>query len=172
MFDFDGLYRNHGRRHDRGQINACPWRQTMPETTLDLRTAPYAALLLRVALGVMFIAHGLLKVVVFGLPGTVAFFESLGYPALLAYATILAEIGGGALLALGIWTRWVALALVPILIGATLAHVGNGWVFSAEGGGWEYPAFLIVASLTQTLLGDGAHALRPSPLPRLAPAAV
>jgi putative oxidoreductase len=138
----------------------------MSETTLDLRTAPYAALLLRVALGVMFIAHGLLKVVVFGLPGTVAFFESLGYPALLAYATIAAEIGGGALLVLGIWTRWVALALVPILIGATLAHVGNGWLFSAPGGGWEYPLFLTIASLAQALLGDGAHALRASPLPR------
>jgi putative oxidoreductase len=138
----------------------------MSETTLDLRTAPYAALLLRVALGVMFIAHGLLKVVVFGLPGTVAFFESLGYPALLAYATIAAEIGGGALLVLGIWTRWVALALVPVLIGATLAHIGNGWLFSAPGGGWEYPLFLTVASLAQALLGDGAHALRPSPLPR------
>jgi putative oxidoreductase len=138
----------------------------MSETTLDLRTAPYAALLLRVALGVMFIAHGLLKVVVFGLPGTVAFFESLGYPALLAYATIAAEIGGGTLLVLGIWTRWVALALVPILIGATLAHIGNGWLFSAPGGGWEYPLFLTVASLAQALLGDGAHALRPSPLPR------
>jgi len=134
--------------------------------SLDSSSAPYGALLLRLALGMMFIAHGLLKVLVFGLPGTVGFFESVGYPGWLAYVTILAEIGGGVLLMLGVWARWVALALVPILLGALLVHLPNGWVFSAEGGGWEYPAFLALASAVQALLGDGAYALRPSPLPR------
>lgn len=126
---------------------------------IDNRTAPYAALVLRATLGVMFIAHGLLKVFVFTLPGTVAFFQSLGLPALLAYVTTFAEIVGGGLLVLGIGTRWVAAALIPILLGATWAHLGNGWVFSAPKGGWEYPAFLTVAALVQVLLGDGAFAL-------------
>jgi putative oxidoreductase len=127
---------------------------------IDQRTAPYAALLMRVALGVMFIAHSLwLKVFVFTVAGTAGFFESLGLPAALAYLTIAAEGIGGILLILGVGSRWVALALVPVLLGATWVHSGNGWLFSAEGGGWEYPFFLTVAALVQGLLGDGAHAL-------------
>jgi putative oxidoreductase len=138
----------------------------MTNPSVDQTTAPYAALVLRSALGVMFVAHALLKVLVFGLPGTVGFFESIGYPGWLAYATIFAELGGGILLIAGVYTRWVALALIPVLLGALQVHLGNGWVFSAEGGGWEYPAFLVVASLTQALLGDGAHALKPAMLGR------
>jgi len=121
---------------------------------------PYTALLLRLTLGAMFIAHALLKLVVFTLPGTVQFFETLGYPGFLAYVVFSAELAGGALLVLGVYTRWVALALIPILIGAALVHVPNGWVFSAPNGGWEYPVFLVIASVVQALLGDGALALR------------
>lgn len=127
---------------------------------INANTAPYAALLLRLSLGVMFIAHALLKLVVFTLPGTVKFFETLGYPGFLAYVVFGAELVGGVMLVLGVYTRWVSLALVPILIGAALVHVPNGWVFSAPNGGWEYPVFLAVASLVQALLGDGALALR------------
>ena len=123
----------------------------------DSRTAPYAALLLRVSLGVMFLAHGLLKVFVFTVPGTVQFFDSLGLPAVFAYGTIAAEVVGGALLVLGIGSRWVSLALIPILLGATWAHAGNGWVFSAPNGGWEYPAFLTIAALVTALLGNGVR---------------
>jgi len=127
---------------------------------IDSRTAPYAAALLRVSLGVMFIAHSLvLKYLTFTLPGTAQFFQSLGLPAGLAYATFWAELVGGGLLVAGVGTRWVALALVPILAGATWVHAGNGWVFNAQNGGWEYPAFLITASLVQALLGDGRYAL-------------
>lgn len=127
---------------------------------IDNRTAPYAAFVLRISLGVMFIAHSLiLKYFVFTLDGTVQFFESLGLPAALAYLTFWAELAGGVLLIAGLGTRWVALALVPILVGATWVHAGNGWVFSAQNGGWEYPAFLIGASLVQALLGDGRFAL-------------
>ncbi|HVG04120.1 MAG TPA: DoxX family protein [Burkholderiaceae bacterium] len=126
---------------------------------IDNRTAPYAALTLRVALGAMFIAHALLKVFVFTLPGTVQFFESLGLPGVLAYATVSAELLGGVMLILGVGTRWVAALLIPVLLGATWAHVPNGWVFTAAKGGWEYPAFLSVAAFVQALLGDGAYAL-------------
>ena len=126
---------------------------------IDSRTAPYAALLLRVTLGVMFIAHAMLKYVVFTLPGTVKFFESLGLPGPLAYVTFAAELIGGLLILGGVYARWVALALVPILLGATWTHAGNGWVFSAPNGGWEYPAFLVIAALVVALLGDGKFAL-------------
>jgi putative oxidoreductase len=127
---------------------------------INTNTAPYAALLLRLSLGTMFIAHALLKLVVFTLPGTVQFFETLGYPGFLAYVVFGAELAGGALLVLGVYTRWVSLALIPILVGAAMVHVPNGWVFSAPNGGWEYPVFLVNASAVQALLGDGALALR------------
>jgi putative oxidoreductase len=126
---------------------------------IETRTAPYAALVLRLSLGLMFVAHALLKLFVFTLPGTVQFFQSLGLPAVLAYATFAAELVGGAMLILGVQTRLVAAALIPVLLGATWVHAGNGWVFSAPKGGWEYPAFLTVASIVQVLLGQGAYAL-------------
>ena len=127
---------------------------------IDNRTAPYAALVLRVTLGVMYIAHSLvLKYFVFTLPGTAQFFESLGLPAALAYLTFWAELAGGILLVAGIGTRWVAIGLIPVLAGATWVHAGNGWVFSAANGGWEYPVFLIAASVVLALLGDGRYAV-------------
>jgi putative oxidoreductase len=134
---------------------------------IDPRTAPYAATLLRVSLGAMFIAHALLKLLVFTLPGTAQFFGSIGFPGWTAYLVFAAELIGGVLLVLGVQTRAVALALVPILIGALYVHAGNGWLFTAKNGGWEYPLFLIAASLVQALLGDGAYALR---IGRTAPA--
>ena len=129
----------------------------------DSRNAEYAALVLRVALGVMFVAHALLKYFVFTLPGTAQFFASIGLPGFLGYVTFGAELVGGILLIAGVRTRFVALALVPILLGATWAHAGNGWLFSAPNGGWEYPAFWTVALVVQALLGDGAYAFRPGP---------
>ena len=131
---------------------------------IDTRTAPYAALVLRLSLGIMFVMHAYLKLAVFTMDGTVQFFESLGYPAFLAYLTVAAELGGGLLLILGVYARYVAAALMPILLGALMVHAGNGWVFSAQGGGYEYPLFLIAASATQILLGDGAYALKPGTL--------
>ncbi|HEY9532073.1 MAG TPA: DoxX family protein [Burkholderiales bacterium] len=126
----------------------------------DNRTASYAATVLRASLGVMYIAHSLvLKHFMFTLPGTAQFFESLGLPAALAYVTFWAELIGGVLLVAGVGTRWVALALVPILTGALWVHAGNGWVFSTPNGGWEYPLFLIVVSFVQAMLGDGRYAL-------------
>lgn len=122
--------------------------------------APYAALLLRLSLGLMFIAHGLLKLLVFTPAGTAGFFASLGLPGWIAYPVILVEIIGGLLLVAGVHSRWVALALLPVLIGSVvLVHGGNGWLFTNEHGGWEYPAFLIMASFVQMLLGDGVYSL-------------
>jgi len=134
----------------------------MEIAVIDTRTAPYAALLLRVSLGILLLAHGLLlKVFVFGIAGTTSFFASIGYPAYFAYLVMAGEIGGGIALIFGLWTRPISLLLLPILIGATIQHSGNGWVFSAKGGGWEYPAFWTVTLIVQALLGDGALALRP-----------
>lgn len=122
-----------------------------------------AALILRLALGVMFLAHSLwLKLFVFTLPGTAEFFVSLGLPAWMSYAVFAFEAVAGVLLILGIQTRWVALAAIPVLAGATWAHWGNGWMFANAGGGWEYPFYLTILAAVQWLLGDGVLALSKS----------
>jgi putative oxidoreductase len=128
---------------------------------IETKTAPYAALLLRLSLGILALAHGLLKIFVFTIDGTVGFFASLGLPAFLAYATIIIEVFGGAALIAGYQTRIVSLALFPILIGSIVfGHWNAGWLFSNEGGGWEFPAFWAAALIVQALLGDGAFALK------------
>jgi putative oxidoreductase len=120
----------------------------------------YGIGLLRVSLGLMFIAHSVvLKYFVYTLAGTAQFFESIGLPGALAYVVFWMEAIGGVLLVLGVQTRLVAAALVPVLVGATWAHAGNGWVFSNANGGWEYPLYLTVLAAAQVLLGEGAFAL-------------
>lgn len=127
----------------------------------DDKLAPYGALVLRVSLGVMFIAHSLyLKLAVFTLPGTVKFYESLGLPGFGAHLTILVEAIAGVMLILGAKTRIAAVAVLPVLLGASWVHWKNGWLFTNAGGGWEYPVFLAAAAVAQALLGDGAYGLR------------
>ncbi|WP_461519172.1 DoxX family protein [Porticoccus sp.] len=121
----------------------------------------YGTTLLRISLGIIYIAHSLyLKLVIFTLPGTAAFFESIGLPAILAYATFAAEAIGGIALLLGVQARWAALALVPVALGATWAHSDAGWIFSNTGGGWEYPLFLAIATAVIALQGNGSLALQ------------
>ncbi len=130
---------------------------------INLSTAPYAALLLRVSLGIMFLAHVAMKFLVFTIPGFVGFFGSLGLPAVLAYAVIALEIIGGVALILGIYAPWVALPLAAEMLGTIyFVHGANGWMFANKGGGWEYPAFWTVGLIVLYLLGDGAMALKPT----------
>jgi putative oxidoreductase len=131
---------------------------------IDNKTAPLGTALLRIALGIMFLAHGAyLKIFVFTLPGTAQFFGSLGLPEFSAYLVVAVETVAGLMLIAGFYSRAAALVSIPVLLGASWVHAGNGWLFSAQGGGWEYPVFLTVAALVQVLLGDGAYALKPTP---------
>lgn len=116
--------------------------------------------LLRVALGTMWIAHALLKPLVFTFAGTAQFFESVGIPGALVGPVFAAEIAIGAALILGVYARQAALLSLPILLTVVWVHLPNGWVHVAKGGGWEYPVFLLVSSLVLWLAGDGALALR------------
>lgn len=127
---------------------------------IDERTAAYGALLLRVTLGVAALAHGLLKLLVFGPAGTIGFFASLGYPAALAWFVIIAETLGGLALILGIYARVAAAIQIPVLLGAAMVHAPNGWLFANPNGGWEYPVFWAACLGVLVLLGPGAHALR------------
>lgn len=122
--------------------------------------APYGIMLLRLALGVMYLAHASLKFFIFTLPGTAAYFSSVGFPGFLAYPVFAAEVAGGTAILLGIHTRFFSIMLLPVLLGALWVHFPNGWVHTSPGGGWEYPLFLVVASISQSLLGDGAYAFK------------
>jgi putative oxidoreductase len=123
-------------------------------------TAPYGAFALRLALGLAALSHGLLKLLVFTPAGTVGYFASLGLPPAAAYLVMLAEIGGGLALIAGAYVRLVAVAMVPVLLGALWVHSGNRWMFASPKGGWEYPAFWTVALIVQALVGPGAFALK------------
>lgn len=124
----------------------------------------HGALLTRVTLGSILLAHGALKIFVFTIPGTVGFFDSLGLPAIVAYLTIFGEIAGGTALVLGIYPRLVALLSLPILVGAAWVHLGNGWLFSNEGGGWEFPVLLIVLAVVVAIQGASSFAIRRLPI--------
>ena len=124
----------------------------------------HGAFINRIALGTILLAHGALKVFVFTIPGTVGFFESLGLPASAAYLTIFGEVVGGTFLLLGIYSRLTALLSLPILAGAAWVHLGNGWLFSNQGGGWEFPVLLIVLAVVVAIQGAGSFAIRKLPI--------
>jgi putative oxidoreductase len=126
-------------------------------------SSEWGATLLRVSLGVMWIAHALLKWWVFTLPGTAQYFVSVGLPGWLAYPVFATELLGGLALVLGLYARQAALLLTPIMSVAAWVHAPNGWVHTSAGGGWEYPVFLVLASLALWLIGDGALTLARSP---------
>lgn len=134
-----------------------------PSLIEGVANADLAATVLRVSMGVLFLAHAGLKLFVFTPAGTAGYFASLGLPGPLAYLVIAAELLGGIALILGVYSRWVSLALVPILLGSIyVPHAAAGFFFSNEGGGWEFPAFWTVTLIVQALLGDGAFALKRS----------
>ncbi|RYM08239.1 DoxX family protein [Sphingobium cupriresistens] len=118
-----------------------------------------AIALLRVTSGSILLTHGLIKLLVFTPAGTAGFFESIGFPGILAYPVMAGEIGLGLALILGLMTRWAALAALPIMIGAIVPHAGNGFTFSNPGGGWEYPVFWTIVLASQAIIGDGAYAI-------------
>jgi putative oxidoreductase len=141
-----------------------------PEVSMtQTRQIEIGIFLLRIALGGMFLTHSLLlKLVIFTLAGNAKFFVSVGLPSWLGYVVFAMEVVGGAMLVLGIQARWAALALAPIVAGATWVHSGNGWMFAYADGGWEYPLYLTLLCIVQFILGDGAFALVRSTPPRTA----
>lgn len=129
---------------------------------IDQKTAPYAALVLRVLTGALFVVHGLVKLFVFTPAGTAGYFASLGLPGFFGPIAMALELVGGLALILGVWTRVFSAIFVPHLLGAALlGHAANGFGFGNPGGGWEYPVMWAGVMLALALLGDGAHALYP-----------
>jgi putative oxidoreductase len=132
-------------------------------TMTDIRTAPYAALLLRISLGILFLAHAGLKIFVFTPAGAAGFFASLGLPGWLAYVTMAWEVIGALALILGVFPRLVAIVMIPVLLGAIFTVHGHaGFFFTNPNGGWEFPAFWIIGLIALALIGDGAYAVKPT----------
>lgn len=120
------------------------------------RTYALGAALLRVSMGILFLCHVGLRLTVITWPVAMNFFQSLGLPWFMAYVVTMTEACVGILLVIGWHVRMAALAGAVILIGATvLVHGANGFLFTNQGGGWEYPAFWAVALISQSMLGAG-----------------
>jgi putative oxidoreductase len=131
---------------------------------IDIRTAPYAALVLRLGLSFFFFAHLIRKFAVIGFDPWWAGLLKQGYPGAVLVYTVFIEFVGAVLLLLGVYTRTVSLLSLPVLIA-----VANHWMvrkgFWFADGGMEFPLAWVVMLIAQALLGDGAHALRVPALP-------
>lgn len=119
-----------------------------------------ALLLLRLVLGIVFVAHGWDKLLITGLTETTGQFSAWGVPQpkLSAYLVMAGELLGGALLVVGLLTTFVAGALALLMAAAVwFVHLGSG-LFAADGG-VELPAVLIVALLMIVVFGAGRASL-------------
>jgi putative oxidoreductase len=150
------------RMYSPSSINSRRSREMKEPSTVNDSPAQLGAALLRISLGVMWIAHALLKWFVFTLAGTAQFFESVGFAGWMAYPVFAAELIGGIMILTGIYARQVSLVLVPVMLAAAWVHLPNGWLHTSKGGGWEYPVFLVASSVAHWLIGDGAWSLKRS----------
>ena len=125
--------------------------------------AAYGATLLRLILGIVYIMHAYLAAVVFGLAGMIAYQNKNGVPyaEIGTWYLILAHLLGGICLVLGLFTRWAALANVPVMLGAVVfVHLKNGFWAHSNPSGYEYALVLLVVSLAVAMIGGGALTIR------------
>ena len=124
-----------------------------------------ALLVLRVAVGGVIAVHGFMKLGWVGKGGTPAgtagwFANYLGFkPGVFwAWVSILAEAGGGVLMALGLFGPFPAAAVAADLVVVTIVvHVPKG--FWSGAGGWEFPVPLAAGALAVALIGNGRYSL-------------
>ncbi len=122
---------------------------------LNGKLSTYAPLLLRIALGAVFIVHGFGKLT--DLQSTIGFFGKIGIPlsGFFAWVVALVEFGGGLLVLTGLYTRIAAALIAVVMIVAMLS------VKFAQGflGGWEFDFTLFMVAVSLVLIGDGTPAL-------------
>jgi putative oxidoreductase len=117
---------------------------------------PWGPTLLRVVVGIIFLAHGWQKVFTFGFHGVVGFFSKLGIPlpGVFGYIIPVVELVGGAALVLGAGTRVAAVLLACDMVGAiAFVHAKNGFFMPM---GIEFALTLLAANLSLLLTGAGA----------------
>jgi putative oxidoreductase len=124
---------------------------------------PYGALLLRVVLGVVYIAHAYLALVIMG-PAKVVEYQRavhIPLPEIGAWYLIVAHGLGGIMLILGLLVRWAALANIPVMAGALwFVHLQQGFFILGSKYGYEYVLVMLGATIAQALLGAGAFTFR------------
>lgn len=112
-------------------------------------------LLVRIGLGIIFIAHGMAKLDM-GLANVAGFFSSLGLPGFLAYIVTYLEILGGIALIIGLGTRYVSIAFILLMAGAIFkVKLANGLLGSETGAGYELDLALLLLSLYLAVEGAG-----------------
>lgn len=119
-----------------------------------------ALLILRVALGVIFTAHGWQKFNEFTIAGTQASFAQMGVPAADVVAPVVAvlELAGGVALILGLFTRVVAALLALDMLGALfLVHAAAG--IYVTNGGYELVLILAASAAALSLAGAGRFSI-------------
>jgi putative oxidoreductase len=124
---------------------------------------PYGALVLRLVLGVIYIAHAYFALVVMGPARSVEHLRAIHVPLpeIGVWYLIAAHGLGGILLILGLLVRWTAMANIPIMAGALwFVHLQQGFFIHNGKIGYEYMLVLLGATITQALLGAGAFTLR------------
>ncbi len=133
--------------------------QTTAEDVMD-RLAEYAHWALRIALASVFLYHGIGKLV--GLEQTA---EMLGLPFIIALLVALAEVGGGALVIVGAFTRdWItrigAAFIIPVMLGAVFMVHWPQWSFVASEShqmvGMEFQVTLLLVALYLVIKGNRA----------------
>lgn len=120
----------------------------MSETETHKKPIQWDAHILRCALGIMFLAHAYLKPFVHGFAWMQEFFSQVGLPPFLVYVAFVLELTAGILLLANRFVLYVCVVMLVEMLIITSIHFGNGWLFAATGGGWEYPAFLAVSLVT------------------------
>ena len=130
---------------------------------IDTRTAPYAALVLRLALSFFFFAHLIRKFAVIGFDPWWTGLVKQGYPGPVLGYTVAIEFAGAVLLLLGVYTRYVSLLCLPVLLAVTQYWMARKGFWFADSG-MEFPLAWVFMLIAQVLLGDGAYAL---PVPAL-----
>jgi putative oxidoreductase len=120
---------------------------------MSRRYYEWSMLVLRLALGAIFLAHGLQKIS--GMDGIVKWFASIGLPPLLAYIVATIETVGGAFLILGLFTRVAATGIVFVMLGAIFSvKMSKGFI-----GGYEFDVSLLAAAVALILSGSHTYSL-------------
>ena len=123
------------------------------------RQVDLALLILRLALGAVFIAHGGQKLFVYGLEGVTDSFGKMGVPAASVMGPVVAfvELLGGVAIVLGLLARLAALGIACVMIGAiALVHLPNGFFLPQ---GIEFTLVLLASALALVLTGAGRYSI-------------
>jgi len=126
-----------------------------------------SALIIRLTLGIVILPHGMQKLLGvfggFGFSATMDAMTGMGLPAIIVFLIIIGESFGSLSLILGIGTRFSALSLTIIMLGALAIHLPDGffmnWMGNQSGEGFEYHLLAIGLGVSSLLSGGGRFSI-------------